>query len=135
LATNKNTLFTSAAAFGENTESQTKLFRESAAECNILCEFYDTGKELPLWWSRFVETYYVYGAHPESQWQWMRFADQRPADIPNVAWLNVSDLQAATNAVPVLRVLFSRCARLIFAFTAKYAKVLARNGWRMLTNG
>jgi len=31
---------------------------------------------LPKWWNRFVQTFYVYGAHPNTRWQWMRFEDQ-----------------------------------------------------------
>jgi len=44
LATRDNTLFTSAIAFGSDTDAKTKLFRESAAEHHIPVEFFDSGK-------------------------------------------------------------------------------------------
>jgi hypothetical protein len=39
---------------------------------------------MPLWWKFFLPTFYVYGAHPASMYQWMRFADQERDTIPNL---------------------------------------------------
>ena len=44
---------------------------------------------VPKWWFRFVQTYYLYGAHQQSQAQWMLFDDQERKDIENIKWLNL----------------------------------------------
>jgi hypothetical protein len=49
---------------------------------------------IPRWWSQYSQTFYVYGSHSRAKHQWMRFSDQRRADIKNVQWLEVADTLA-----------------------------------------
>jgi len=47
------------------------------------------GWGFPLWWRRYLPLFYVYGAHPETKFQWALFSDQEARDIESVKWLNV----------------------------------------------
>ena len=59
MATRQNTLFVSAAAFGNEVEAKTRLFRESAAKYGIPCEFFDTDKHFTTFFDHKIKNFLV----------------------------------------------------------------------------
>jgi hypothetical protein len=57
LATQHNTLFVSAVAFGTETETKTKLFRKSAEEHNIPIEFFDAGRSFVTFFEHKIQNF------------------------------------------------------------------------------
>jgi len=61
LSTIKNTLFTSAAAFGGNDDgSKTRIFVDSAAQMKVPIELYDTGQEWKGWYEHKIKNFLLH---------------------------------------------------------------------------
>lgn len=49
---------------------------------------------VPKWWSRFLQTYYIYGSHKSANSQWYIYEGQSRKEIPNVQNLKVAGTYA-----------------------------------------